>query len=248
MKSDIEVQELIKSCGNNYVRLLQKLGVLYIRPKRVLEPIGPLVGRQSTYSNPDIKREPLHYVSENYYNGKVLLLYPTVIKHLAQAILEKMQPQSAIRQMTFRGLAPGGEMLAHFLELEMKKLPGLQGLIGSENGQDKVVLVQDILDPMQLKKAIEVTQKIKKEIFFVCAIIEPDRCFDGFVHASQGPIVLITLIKELLVRYQQDHPLVKEDVDNGNIVWDPKNDWDLLAKVIEEADIEPEKVQQRLVV
>ncbi|HAO81387.1 MAG TPA: hypothetical protein DDW92_02750 [Candidatus Veblenbacteria bacterium] len=248
MKSNVEVLRLIKSCGDNFVRLLQKLGILYVRPKRGLEPIGPAVGRQSTYTNPVNGEEPLHYVSENYYNGKVLLLYPLVIKHLAQAILTQMNKEYAIKEAEFQGLGPGGEMLAHILQLQMDKLLSNNSSINSDNGRDKVVLVQDILEPIPLGKAIEANRNKGKLASLICTIVNPDTYFTDFIHAPQGPIMLITLIKEVLVRYRQDHLLVKADVESGNIIWDPKNEWDKLAKVMEEADVESERERQRLVV
>lgn len=248
MKNPAEIQELIKKCGDNYIRLLQKIGVLYIRPKRGVDLIGPIVGRQSTYANPLAGGEPLHHVSQNYYNGKVLLLYPMVIKHLAQAILAQMEKQSVSRGAEYQGVGPGGEMLAHYLQLQTKKRLKVPGFINRENGHNRLVLVQDILDPIPLSKAIEETKLGGKRISLICGIINPGQCFDGHVHASQGPILLITLMKELLLKYQQDHPLVKEDVENGNIVWDPKNDWGKLAKVIEESDMESEREREILVV
>lgn len=252
MKNSNEVRELIEICGENLVRLLQRLGALYVRLKRGDKGVSCVVGRKSTYTNPDKPSEQLPYVSENYYNGQVLMLYPIVVKHLAKILLTKAYGQVGKKLMKFQGIGPRGELLANFMELQAEEeKPKLKSLFSFDNGEERIVLVQDILDPLSLSKTLEESSKAGKRIYLICCIINPDSFYTDYVATSRGPITLVSLIKEILTKYPQHHPVVEEAVNKDNVIWDPQNEWDKLAKIMEENDlneVKEKKAKQMVVV
>lgn len=236
MFTNEEIQSLIDASGFNCAIFLEKLGALYRRPRRGLDPIGPLVGRESTYKiegNPGVS---YNWVSENYYNGQVIKSYPLAIAFLAQLLLIEIKKKYLPLKVEFWGVGQNGELLAEELRKQSKVIIQTENSSDTEEEFNRVALVQDILEPLTLREGILLAKKENKNIAYVCSIINPDKGYDGYLPInSQGPVSLVSLIKELLMKYKQDHPLVAEDVAEGNIVWDPKNEWDKLAKVMSEA-------------
>ncbi len=239
MKTIQEWQEIILSCGSNAVTFLEKAGFLYIRPEIGLKKLGPIVGRGSTYTvegQPGIR---YRYVSENYYNGTELLTCPqVVINHLANLLVGQMKTSYAAKGVEFRGVGKIGIRLAQTISVIREQDPSNHP---ADNGEEnRIALVQDILEPVSLIENIRVVLAEKKKVAFVCCIINPEQAFDSFLpltpHTHNGPLQLVTLIKQMLTKYQQDYPLVEEDIKNNNIVWEPKENWHILAKVMEEAN------------
>ncbi len=218
-----EIEKLINFYGENYISLLERIGVLYIRPRIGLEPNGPLVGRQSTYPDPNNPGILYRYVSENYYNGEVLYNQPLVCEHLAKGIWQEMRKKYAPKPLIFRGVGRTGEVLAKYLN----------NLQENYKETNQVALVQGILDPIKLEKAIWEVKNEGKKIGCFCCVINPDHGYDGYLPInSQGPVILITLIKQLLKKFEQNHPYVADDVAKGNVIWDPKKNWHKLIEII----------------
>ncbi len=231
MKTNDQIQVLINECNGGMVLFLEKMGALYILPLRSgTEPVGPLVGRKSTYIDPITKKQ-LSYVSENYFYGPALYPYPLAIKHIAQELIGKIKKNYGMFGVVIRGIGLGGELLAN-------SISEISAVDPSDVDQNRVVLVQDILDIEPLGVAIAQAKVEGKKIAYVCCLIDPyDGCFDKTLPMnSQGPVLLVSLIKQKLTKYQQDHPLVAEAVAKGDVVWDPKNEWWKLAKIIDEAN------------
>src|SRR5262249_25444019 len=46
---------------------------------------------------------------------------------------------------------------------------------------------------------------------------------------------VVSLVRKIIEQYDQDDPLVKDDIDRGNVIWKPKNNWTPLEEAMKNA-------------
>lgn len=224
----------------------QHCGAYYSRPKGPTgEFYGPLVGYAGKY---ELGKQ---YVGDVYIDfakieEKAWALYENVAHPLALKLRDLLK-----RGTAFCGAPEGGKALAYALafttreryfypdkvllapasadsraqtKLEFLRHPVVAG--------ERVILVEDVCNNFSttadLIRLVENGGGIVVGIAcFLNRSLEVDDMFT--VRDTKYPVV--ALWREKIMQYRQDDPYVAESVAKGNVVWQPKYEWERLMKL-----------------
>lgn len=227
-------------------------GAYYERPKGPSgEPLGPLVG----YAGRD--QDGNQYVGDVYIDFAKIeenadLLYTHVSWNLAVKLKAVLQ-----RGTAFCGAPEGGKALAlqlAFIAKERYFYPEktlvsgatadtrarteLAFLRHSVYPGQRVVIVEDVCN--NFSTTADLISRIEKAGGVVAGIacflnrsLEVDEVFT----ATNGKYPVIALWREKIMQYRQDDPYVAAEVQSGNVVWQPKYDWERLMDAMNMAHL-----------
>jgi len=206
-------------------------------------PLGPLVAYAGEYIDPDGNTK--NHVGLEYFNFARLESYPEPRKYFAALIAEKIK-LSGIKFDAVLGAPMGGIMLA----TEISSYMGCRAIFGEKKvlevgdpklGKkekseqvvkrhdifpgDKIILVEDVCNNFSTTAKTEaiISKKGGQLVAIVCA-------FNRSGSESWHGIPVLSAAFLPTEQYKQEDELVKALVDNGNIEWDPKGNWDKLLK------------------
>ena len=226
--------------------ILQNLGGWYECHK---DPQGirssPLVG----YTERDeLDRQ---FVGEKYVNFAKMEENVGIVHDMA-SILKIKIPDDLLKYCDiFCGIPEGGKTLAAMLafvcdkkfkypnKIISPKRFGERGVSAFSFGRHKimshrkVILVEDVTNTFSSVE--KVSEQINKTYGFVTAIVtffNRSEDWGNFYYskADKRCIPVISLIHRKIPKYRQDDPFVIDDIKKGNVVWDPKNNWEQLIR------------------
>lgn len=240
------------------IEILQQCGGYYCCPKNKYgERLGPLVELPGIYKTPD--GEIKHFVSDVYYNLAIIEQYPCIFINYAAKIAEKLADTEAINlfdkpNATF-GIPMNGIIFAHSLAIRLKckiifcekKITQVATTENSEKSifvlerhkhgvsiNDRIIVVLDTYNLSLLSIIDETTNIIRKlsaEVVVIVCILNTSS--QTVYETKLGvKIPIISLINKPLERYRQDDPRVAKDIDKGNLILNPENNWFKLKEVM----------------
>lgn len=226
-------------CGGYYECVKDALG------KR----LGPLVGYAGRDSN------GRQYVGDVYANFAKVERHGSVLRAVAESLYMKLSMSRATGQgqwldtTGFCGAPEGGKAIAVVLAVltgkqyifpEKKVLEVATAdsrekseMIFSRHEPDKGDwwwIVEDVCNNFSTTAAL--ITLIESYGAFVAGIACPlNRSVSvssAYTHTDGRQFPVVALVLKPIPEYEQDDPEVVEDIQVGNVVWKPKNDWDKL--------------------
>ncbi len=203
--------------------------------------LGPLVGYAGTYGD-----EGKHYVGDVFYNFAAAESYPEVVHEFAGRMNVKLEDLGITLDLILA--APmGGIILGAAVALETstrfafaeKKITAVEAASSREESQlvmgrhtipagSRVILVEDVCNNFSTtEKARQLIAKAGAEMVAVCCFLNrsPEVEWSG--------VPVISLVHVPTAQYEQDDPAVADDIQRGNVVWKPKNEWMRLMQAME---------------
>jgi len=203
--------------------------------------LGPLVAYAGKYKNPS--DEDKRWVGDVYYNFAKIEKYPPVLALFAKA-LSSLVPDD-LNVDAVLGAPMGGLAFAQSLALHLdcefafaeKKVIGLE-----DSGREKSVLIMKRHDIMSGSKVLIVEDVCNNfsTTEQICELIrkngaEPVGIACELNRSGQTEwqnLPVIALMDIPTVQFKQEDPEVAADIENSNVVWDAKKDWDILMKAM----------------
>lgn len=246
-----KASEIVKIAGTNYLKTLQRCGGYYECPRDPKEKrLGPLVGYAGTYKD-ETSGETLHYVGDVYYNFAKAEEFPRVIDFLARTLSAKIQRKLGhdteidyILGAPMGGIVIGSNLArvldCRFVFAEKKvtkiataKRRGESVLILKRHEierEARVVLAEDVCNNFSTTEKIwDLIESTGAYMVGIACELNRSRV-DNFER-----LPVISLLHISTEQYRQDDEEVAADIKAGNVVWDPKKEWDRLQAAIEAA-------------
>lgn len=224
--------EAVKACGGYYECPKSPHG----------QRLGPLVG----YAGRDEKGR--QFVGDIYLNMAVLEAYPHILWAYASILNEKISGgRNGLSDKVFCGAPLGGMSLASLMamrayaryifpekevtEVATKHSREKSHLVFKRHGitkGDEVIIVEDVCNNFSTTTELVnlITLGGGKVVAIVCLL---NRADDPILHEPfrflNLYIPVITLVDKPIRQYHQDDLPVIQDVQNGNVVWKPKDKW-----------------------
>ncbi|HWQ60389.1 MAG TPA: hypothetical protein VN420_04595 [Candidatus Fimivivens sp.] len=100
---------------------------------------------------------------------------------------------------------------------------------------EKVIIVEELVNNISTAgKAVKLAESTGGEVIAIaCAYNRSYPFKDHFVVDDGRKIPIIAVIENSFPQYRQDDPVVKADVEAGNVVWDAKHEWSRLREAME---------------
>lgn len=207
--------------------------------------LGPLVG----YAGRDEKGR--QFVGDIYLNMAVLEEYPHILWTYAGSLVERLSSRrngfSHLSDKVFCGAPLGGMALAQMTAMraygryvfpEKEVLDVATHLTREKsrlvfkrhevNEGDEVIIVEDVCNNFSTTR--ELIALINTYGAIVVAIVcllnrAEDMSLHGRYLYRKSIIPIVALEDKPIRQYSQDDLLVLQDVENGNVVWKPKDKW-----------------------
>lgn len=212
----------------------------------------PLVAYAGTYGD-----EKKRYVGETYANCAAFERQAGILLYLAEQLdgmihdFADEHPAFSIESFTgFCGAPEGGKSLAVLLaslnesqyiypekKVRVLEAPGSRErsdlIFGRHvpNPGDQLIIVEDVVNNFSTTASlVESIQSYGATVVAIVCLLNRSLHFhEEFLVPSGQVIPVIALHQEEIPEYQQDDPYVSKDIEAGNIVWDPKKNWDELV-------------------
>ncbi len=228
----VDPLETLKNCGGYYECPKDANG------KR----LGPLVGYAGTYQTPEGEK---NYVGDMYFNFARAEMHPHVRDYFALLLSMRIFARK-LEADVFLGAPMGGIFLTGALDrifcwrgiFAEKRYPQLATVNGREKSvlfldrhriskDDRVVLVEDVCNNFSTTDQLIglVGQQWGQVVAVVCVINRSER-----VEFRNLPV--LSVVHKPTPQYRQDDRAVAYDIQINNIIWQPKDEWDLLAQHI----------------
>jgi len=227
------------------VETLKRCGGFYQCPKNAAgERFGPLVAYAGTYDN-NGKKE--HFVGDVYYNFVKAERYPHILSYYAQLMVQSIAAYINLDNIdVVLGAPMGGILLAADLARELgchrayaeKKVTVAGTPTNKEESVlvldrhelakgDKVVVVEDVCNNFSTTEKLMnlILEQKAQPLLIACALNRSGK--DSFANFKVAEAIWAPT-----EQYRQDHPAVAQDVQKGNVVWKPKNEWVRLEKAM----------------
>lgn len=256
-----QYENLFQQYRNDILSALKWCGGFYRCPKDASnERIGPLVAYAATYKSPS--GEKLHLVGDVYANFAKMEQHDYLLYLFASDLAHEIRSQLQGEDFTAFCAAPMGgiKLSAHlathcsargiFPEKEVIK-PKSDG--GKEESRlvwnrhkpqkgDRIVVVDDVVNNLStFGKIDELVDRAGAKIVAVCSLFNrsPNRTTQIIVPSSGTgiPAPVISLCTEPVMEYRQDDEEVWNDIRDGNVVWNPKDNeqWTRLMDAMQKA-------------
>lgn len=210
--------------------------------------LGPLVGYTGEYNLPDGTKK--HWVGEVYANFAKAEEHPDVLIHYANCMTKK-HPDLVKNTDILCGAPIGGYAFSLILGLvtgrQVIKAEKKVIALATKESREKTELIfgrHDIVKRMQYtivedvcnnfsttEKLIQLIESIKGGVVtnIICLLNRSMEVTNFFYSASsKRSIPIFSLVQLPIKEYHQDDPYVADDIERGNIVWKPKDQWDRL--------------------
>lgn len=253
------IQQLIQEYGNKYpLEALKLLGGYYNCLKDgTSDPGGPLVGYAGKY---DAGGKELAYVGHLYANFAKAEQWPVLMKQfgrdLGLMISGFLQAQDLLGalengKIVIAGPEKGGfsiaEHIAAFLECRKvyieKEITQQKSATAREQSilafkrhdmyaGDSVIISEDVSNNFStIKAAVKLIESYGATVVGISTIVNRSPDVEGFYKLEDGRELPIFAIQRFKApEFRQDDALVAGHIASGNIIWKPKDQWDLLPE------------------
>lgn len=251
----MQASKLVEVVPGDYKEILRRCGGFYECPKDSYgKRLGPLVGYAGTYTEEGTS-EKRQYVGDIYCNFAMAEEFPQVMAYFAEVLAEKIRAQ--LGQIDYVLAAPmGGITLAVHLAERLdcryvfaeKKVTALasKDLRQQETMQlvrhqidpgSNVLLIEDVCNNFSTTgQLVDLVSKAGSEMVGVaCALSYSEKT--EFNHSGLD-IPVIAMWRMAMRQYRQDDPEVVEDMEKGNFVLKPKNEWARLMDAMNRRQIQ----------
>lgn len=234
----------ITGVDNELRRLLELHQAIYkVRRDEGGRRISPLVGYAGKYD--DGNGEMKAYVGEVYFDFAMIEQHPRALRSFAEAA----KPQihfDVVLGMPMGGIAFSFALasatncrfafaekkvtrVATGLDREASELVISRHTIGAGS---RVLIGEDVCNNFSTTaSAIRLIEDIGAEVVgIVCAINRS--CENGAPIRQFAGIPVFSALDLPTEQYRQDHPYVKGDIESGNVVWKPKEEWGKLIRAM----------------
>ncbi len=207
--------------------------------------LGPLVG----YAGRDEKGR--QFVGDIYLNMAVLEEYPHILWVHAGSLVEKLSSRrngfSHLSRKVFCGAPLGGMALAQMVAMRAygrylfpeKEVLDVATHLTREKSRlvfkrhevdegDEVIIVEDVCNNFSTtNELITLINRYGATVDAIVCLLNraEDPSLHGEYHYGKATIPIIALEDKPIRQYRQDDLLVLQDVENGNVVWKPKDKW-----------------------
>ncbi len=245
------IEELIDLYGNDPLKLLEKIGGFYEVIKDGDKRLTPLVGYAGKYKTDDEKE--LQYVGEVYANFAKAEEHPRVMHHFTSMLWGKLK---LTKPVVFVGPAMGGISVAQGMAYHasgkikaryacaekivtavktdtMREQSILQLARHTVHAGEKVIISEDVMNNYSTTKMlIELIEGAGARVEAIVGLLNRSMTVkDSFVYKNRS-IPVIPLVYKPFDEYKQDDPYVRDDMQAGNVVFKPKNEWDRLQTAV----------------
>lgn len=226
--------------------LAQRCKAHYVQPTVGGKPAGPLVG----YAGKD--NQGRNYVGREYLDFSKMETHHFALSTVSWQLRDLLIERCTLKETdAFVGLPLGGLMLSAelskvcdrlriFPEKKVTKVATEDSREESElvfgrhipqNGWS-VVVVEDVCNNFSTTdKVLELIDSFGARVIAITCFLNRSTKFET---EYQG-IPIIANVRREIPQWEQDDPEVKDQVENGDVIWKPKNDWRPLAKAMAEA-------------
>lgn len=232
------------------LELLDLCGGYYSCPKDAKgKRLGPLVGYSGKYETAEGHKQ---WVGDIYANFAKAEEYPHILKHFADQMRDKLL--FALGEVdVFCGAPIGGYAISLILGLscdrrvikaekkavapatnkEREKTVLVFGRHEVQHGE-RAVIVEDVCNNFATTdQLIELIEKAGGKVAAIACLLNRSLTInDWYISKRNSGIPVISLVRMPINEYKQSHPIVVKDIAAGNVVWDPKKEWDRLKKRI----------------
>ncbi len=251
MFSKKEIREMLARHNGDPLKILYDLGGYYECPKGGDgKRLGPVVGYAGKYdAGGGIEKQ---WVGDIYANFAIAEQYPVLIHNFAQQFWKKVSsmgddidiicgPQMggiAIAEM----VALVGEKRFAIIEkkvtqLATEKLREQSKLVFARHGimsGENALVMEDVLNNFSTTSlTIDLIEENGGRVTFIGGLLNRSPNIEHFFdHRGRG-IPIISLSRRATSEWRQDAPEVIEDMEKGNVILKPKDNWTPLAEVME---------------
>ncbi len=233
---------------------LRRYGGYYICPKNSQgERLGPLVGYAGKYEAPDGSKKA--FVGDVYYNFAKMEVYPDIYGYYASNLANKVSDFPERKCDIVLGAPMGGIILASDMArfLNCRRIFAEKKVISAAtndkreesilvidrhdiNFGDRVILAEDICNNFSTtEKLIELVEKNAGQITAIACLLNRSGKRDYLHRGITVPVISSLYLPTL--QYKQEDPKVVYDMEAGNVVWKPKNEWVRLEKAMNDAEL-----------
>ena len=243
----MDVEKAISEYGHDPLALLRACGGYYECPKdKAGKRLCPLVG----YAGKDGKGR--HFVGDIYANFAKAEENPQVLFFFAHRLRVHIFDTIANFDV-FCGAPMGGIAFAAMLGLTCKKrfmfMEKKVIAVGTSSSReestleigrheikpgDHVFIVEDVTNNFSTTEImVQVITKAGGQAVGIVSLL--NRSVNSVEEFKTGNLVLpvISLVTKPIKQYEQDDPAVLADIESGNVVWKPKNEWPRLMAAME---------------
>ena len=238
----MELRDLIGKHRGDPLELLKGVGGFYHRPEHIED--APLVGYAGTYS---ADGEEKHFVGFDYANFARAESLPSVVLSWSRPLFKQLavvQKELGFRIDVFLGAPEGGKSLADKLAINLEcryVYPNVRKIAQTVNQRPRkeffwdrhylapgqhVVIVEDVANNFstteQLVQLVLDANCIPAAL--VCILNRSPNIEKEFV-VPPVTVPIISLERKPMPEYRQDDPAVVKQVQAGNVVWKPKDEW-----------------------
>lgn len=250
-------EDLINQYMNQPLELLAAIGGYYECKKNERgERITPLVGYAGKYPAGESE---LQYVGEIYANFSKAEERPIIMAHFAEMLWKKIcvyfDSEKIDKNLVFVGPQLGGISVSQMLAMHgsgvdarfacaEKKITAVATKTLREQTElffgrhevkkgTKVIIGEDVLNNFSTtKKTIELIEKQGAEVIGIAGLLNRSMTIDTYFEYNGELIPVISLVRRPYDEYKQDDPYVAKDMQKGNVILKPKNEWGKLTKTI----------------
>lgn len=215
-------------------------------------PLGPLVGYAGSYID-DMTGGTVQFVGFKYFNFSEVDQWPAVLQAFAEQAVRMLADRSfdptVVVGMPMAGIRFGDKVASilrcRSIYAEKKVISaGSDGQRPKEEIKlvryeilpgDRVVIAEELVNNRtSTAQVIADVERAGGRVIAVIAAINRSYPFVNGITDSVGrKIPIIAVIDRETPQYRQEHPLVREAVAQGNIVWQPKKgDWPRLRQAM----------------
>ncbi len=241
--------------GEPWLELLARCGGYYKCPRDTHgDRLGPLVGYAGKYDGEH------QWVGDIYANFAKAERHSPVLRHIADQILfqlTRVAGDSLFSSAGFCGAPEGGKALAVkladycaegkqyiFPEKRVKKAKTETSREVSELVFDRHEpypgeqwwIVEDVCNNFSTTATlVSLIEQFGASVAGVVCFLNRSVDVDNEYVVRPGLVLpVLSLVRARIMEYRQDDPAVLEDIQNGNVVWKPKNEWPRLEEAMKE--------------
>jgi len=245
-----KASEIVKIAGTNYLKTLQRCGGYYECPRDPKgKRLGPLVGYAGKYRGED--DEMYQRVGDVYYNFAKTEEFPHVIDFLARTLSAKIQRKLGhdaeidyVLGAPMGGIVIGSNLArvldCRFVFAEKK----VTKIATAERREESVLILKrheimpgtNVLITEDVCNNFSTTEELISLVEKAGAMVIGITCeLNRSTEEMFYNLPVVALMHIPTEQYRQDDEEVTEDIQKGNVVWDPKKEWDRLQAAIEAA-------------
>ena len=213
---------------------------------------GPLVAYAGPYQSPTGEK---NYVGDTYFNLAVIEEHPKILSYYAELMAVKIrqyEKASGIKVSCLVGVPTGGVKIAQAVG-QILNIPGIclekEVLVvktatekekfdlifrrnaGVIKSRDTVVIFEDLCNNFATTlKSFTAVEKVGGEVVAIACVVNRSMKYVDLWKDLQ----IISGISIPSDQYEQEDPAVAELIAQGELSTDPKKDWELLKKAMEE--------------